>query len=89
MYLYLKVFVRTPYNTSIATTNNVVKKVEVKKMANLEIRQALKKCRMFNYELAELLGITEWTLSRKLRKELPAEEKQQILQIIKEYERGE
>lgn len=58
-------------------------------MANLEIRQELKRCRMFNYELAELLGITEWTLSRKLRKELPDGEKQHIMQIIKEYERGE
>lgn len=52
-------------------------------MANLEIRQELKKRRMYNYELAELLGITEWTLSRKLRKELPEEEKQHILQVIK------
>lgn len=57
-------------------------------MANLEIRQELKKRRMFNYELAELLGITEWTLSRKLRKELPDNEKQQILQIIKEKWKG-
>lgn len=51
-------------------------------MANIEIRNALKKKRMFNYELAELLGVTEWTLSRKLRKELPPEEKQKILDII-------
>lgn len=51
-------------------------------MANIEIRNALKKKRMFNYELAELLGVTEWTLSRKLRKELPPDEKQKILDII-------
>lgn len=52
-------------------------------MTNLEIRNALKKKRMYNYELAELLGITEFTLSRKLRKELPDEEKKKILEIIK------
>lgn len=51
-------------------------------MANIEIRNALKEKRMFNYELAELLGVTEWTLSRKLRKELPPDEKQKILDII-------
>lgn len=51
-------------------------------MANIEIRNALKQKRMYNYELAELLGITEWTLSRKLRKELPDEEKQKILGVI-------
>lgn len=51
-------------------------------MANIEIRNALKKKRMFNYELAELLGVTEWTLSRKLRKELSPDEKQKILDII-------
>ena len=51
-------------------------------MANIEIRNALKEKKMFNYELAELLGITEWTLSRKLRKELPTDEKQKILNII-------
>lgn len=51
-------------------------------MANIEIRNTLKQKRMYNYELAELLGITEWTLSRKLRKELPEDEKQKILEVI-------
>lgn len=52
-------------------------------MNNLEIRQALKKHRMFSYELAEMLGISEWTLSRKLRKELPPEEQQLIIKLIR------
>lgn len=79
---------------SIATTTKVVNtkidfksiKYQLKKggaiMANIEIRNALKEKRMYNYELAELLGVTEWTLSRKLRKELPPDEKQKILEII-------
>ena len=80
---------------SIATTTKVVNtKIDFKSrkyqlfkkggdiMTNIEIRNALKKKRMFNYELAELLGVTEWTLSRKLRKELPPDEKQKILDII-------
>ena len=51
-------------------------------MNNLEIRQAMKERRMFNYELAEMLGISEFTLSRKLRNELPQEEKDRILNLI-------
>ena len=34
--------------------------------------------------LAELMGVSEQTLCRRLRTELPEEEKQNILQIIKE-----
>ena len=52
-------------------------------MNNLEIRQAMKERRMFNYELAELMGISEFTLSRKLRNELPPEEKERILNLIR------
>lgn len=51
-------------------------------MNNIEIRKTMKERRLFNYELAEALGISEFTLSRKLRKELPQEEKNKILQII-------
>lgn len=51
-------------------------------MKNLEIRMALKEHRMFNYELAELLGISEFTLSRRLRSELPQKEKEKILNLI-------
>lgn len=51
-------------------------------MNNKEIRKALIEANMKQWELAELIGITEWTLSRKLRKELPVEEKEKILQLI-------
>lgn len=53
-------------------------------MKNLNIRQLLMQLGMRQYELAELLGITETALSRKLRKELPEEEQQRIIAIIKE-----
>lgn len=61
---------------------------EVNEVTNIEIRNELKKNRMFNYELASLLGISEWTLSRKLRTELPDEEKKRILEIIRGKEEG-
>ena len=43
---------------------------------------------MKQYALASLLGSSEWTLSRKLRTELPDEEKQRILEIIRGKEEG-
>lgn len=57
-------------------------------MKNYEIKVELMKRGMKQYELASLLGISEWTLSRKLRKELPDEEKQHILEIIRGKEEG-
>lgn len=53
-------------------------------MKNLQIRQALKETNMKHWQLAEKLGIAESTLCVKLRKELPAEEKEKILAIINE-----
>lgn len=51
-------------------------------MKNKEIRIALVNFGIKQYSLAEYLGITETTLSRKLRKELPPEEKRRILDAI-------
>lgn len=53
-------------------------------MENLEIRRKLKTKKVFQWELAERMEIAEMTLSRKLRRELPEEEKQKIFLIIDE-----
>jgi hypothetical protein len=42
----------------------------VMNMINLDIRQAIAKKRLRHYEVAHALGISEFTLSRKLRQEL-------------------
>lgn len=52
-------------------------------MNNLEIRKAMLDANLKNWQLAELLGVTEWTLSRWLRKELPQEKKDEIMGVIK------
>lgn len=52
-------------------------------MANFEIRTALKKANLKQWQLAEMLQISEFTLSRKLRKELSNEDKNKIKQLIK------
>lgn len=53
-------------------------------MNNLQIRQAIKESKLRHYEIAKLMDISENTFSRKLRYELPQEEKEKILKIIKE-----
>lgn len=55
-------------------------------MKNLIIRTALKNANMKQWQLAELLGIHETTLCVKLRKELPKEEQERIVALIKENE---
>lgn len=51
-------------------------------MANKEIRIALVNRGIRQYALAAFLGVTETTMSRKLRNELPEEEKERILAAI-------
>lgn len=51
-------------------------------MKNLEIRQKAKEKGVLLWEVADTLNISESTMTRKLRKELPTEEKSQILDII-------
>lgn len=58
-------------------------------MKNFEIRQAMKENRLFSYEVAAALGIADSTMSRKMRKELDAEEKQKILEVIEKLAKGE
>lgn len=51
-------------------------------MLNQDIRTAAKEAGVFLWEIAARYGINDGNFSRKLRKELPAEEKQKILGII-------
>ena len=54
-------------------------------MHNLEIRQALKSARIFGYEVAASLGITESSFSKRLtRREMTANEKERIYRIIEQ-----
>lgn len=54
---------------------------------NAKIRIALIEADMAEYELAELLGIADTSLSRKLRRELPEKEQQDIIAKIMEYKK--
>lgn len=52
------------------------------KMTNAEIRLAAAENGVRLWEVAETLGITDGTLSRKLRRELSPDEKRRVLAII-------
>lgn len=54
-------------------------------MSNKEIRTAMKEKNMAQWQLGELLGVSENTVNRWLRKELPEDEKKKILKIIKDF----
>lgn len=51
-------------------------------MKNADIRNALKEHGVYNYELADLLGVSEPTLIRWLRKEWSEEQKAEALTLI-------
>lgn len=51
-------------------------------MANIKIRDAIKKARLFHYEIADELGMSESVFSKLMRTELTPEKKEKILQAI-------
>lgn len=54
------------------------------KMRNQDVRQAASSAGVRLWRIAEAMGIADFTLSRKLRRELPPEEKRKVLSIIQE-----
>ena len=55
-------------------------------MVNQEIRQRLAQAQVKHWQLAEAMSVSEFTLSRRLRHELPQEEQARILDIIDRME---
>lgn len=53
-------------------------------LANNDIRLTAKGNNVALWQIAEVLKISEPTMTRKMRKELPQQEKEKILGIIKE-----
>ena len=54
-------------------------------LSNMDIKQAIAKKRLRNYEVAKAMGVTCYTFSHWLQNELPESKKQEILKAIKEY----
>lgn len=57
-------------------------------MNNKKIRKALKDTGVKYWELARLMGISDATLCRRLRDEIPAEEQDKIVKLIREHGGG-
>lgn len=53
-------------------------------MQNSDIRTAAAKADVWLWQIAERLGMTDSNFSRKLRRELPQEEKEKIFGVIDE-----
>lgn len=53
-------------------------------MCNQDIKEEIKRTGVFQYQIADKLGVCEMTLIRRMRKPLPQEEKAKIRTIIKE-----
>ena len=60
-------------------------------MKNIDIRQAIEKAGVKYWQVAAKINLNDGNFSRKLRKELSAEEKDKIFKIIEEIknERGD
>lgn len=56
-------------------------------MKNEDIKRFAKQCGVRLWRVADSLGIQDSALSKKLRRELPAEEKEKIFSIIRELAR--
>ena len=50
--------------------------------ANIDVRKEARKCKVPLWAVSNAMGISEATMTRKLRCELPKEEKTQILSVI-------
>lgn len=53
-------------------------------MFNKDVREYAKKKRIFLWQVAKAMSISEPTMTRKLRSELPEQSKQKIFSIIDE-----
>ncbi len=49
---------------------------------NKDLQAYARKCGVYFYEIAEAMGISEFTLVRRLRKEVAAEDKLELYEII-------
>lgn len=53
-------------------------------MANKQLKIAMLKNEIRQWQVARRLGMTEFSLSRKLRQELPEPERERLMEIIEE-----
>lgn len=57
-------------------------------MSNQDIKQLIKSKRIFIYEIADVIGITEFSLHRWFRHDLTDEQRQKVLDAISTLEKA-
>lgn len=55
-------------------------------MTNVEIKIEMARHGLKQWQVASILGISESVFSRKIRNELPSEEQERIIALIREHE---
>ena len=55
---------------------------------NEKIRDSLKKFNVYQYEVADAVGVSEYTLCKHLRKELSTDEEERLLRAIERIAEG-
>lgn len=60
----------------------------MKQKNNPIIQEAKESKRLFNYEIAKILGVSEMTYYRMMRSELPVNEQKEIAKQIEQYVNG-
>lgn len=60
-----------------------------KNKTNQRVREALREAGLFQWELAILMGVSEATIVRYLREELPEEEQDKIIDLIRNHTKEE
>ena len=58
-------------------------------MANEKMREKARKCGVRFWQIADALGVSEATLTRRFRHELPAGEQARIARLIDELHKSE
>lgn len=69
----------------MSTTNS---KLGGRTVKNLDVRDAVSNAGLRLWQIADKLGVADCNFSRKLRHELPDEEKERIFSIIAELSEG-
>lgn len=57
-------------------------------MANEKIRKAVKDNGMYIWQLSEVLDVSEATITRWMRHEMPDEKQTKIIEKINQYQKG-
>lgn len=51
-------------------------------MKNFDVKEAIENAKLYQWQIANALNISEFTLSRRLRNELTSKEKEKIFKAI-------